>query len=267
MPYARNRSLSRRKSSSRRAVSFTRTKSTKTTKSRASGYVRKRRYSRAGSVRTEGLGSHPVNVQRGSRPLTEQGLNHFPYSVSYAATASGLSDASVVPYVWNCTGPYDPQVSAGGGQPIQWDQVAPFYTRYQVYAVRCEVWFSNPTDDRAWVGFRVSPDTDPITTAGRSIAQLKQMQNTKIAPLSNSGEQRRYFKCYFKPKAIFGASTAQYGGSQFSSFTNDVPDTNIYFEPFVICQNDSDTDDVTVHVTVRITYYVKFYGKITVFDA
>lgn len=210
------------------------------------------------------FGAVSQSVQTGRLPFTTTAFYKLPFSESFAISADGNTGVASTFYTYRLNSPFDPRAELGGGQPIQWDQVNPMYERYQVWGAKFTVTFSNPLYDGALVGFRVRSLVNPVTTAGRTVADLKQMELTKSRWIHNTGNQTTSFTVYIKPWEIFGITKTQYVNLEYSSPDTQNPAVILVAEPFLLHSVASETN--TIRCTVRITYYFQMMQKITVLD-
>lgn len=213
------------------------------------------------------FGAPSIAVQTGRLPFARGGLYRLPYSESFAISASGTTGVTVVPNAFVLNGPYDPLVAIGGLQPMQWDQVAFMYQKYIVHKAKCTVTFNNPLYDGALVGLRVRSDQNAITTQGRTIAEVKEMDNTRSKWVNNTGNQTRSFSFTVRPWDIAGLSRVQYmcDRQDYQAAVNTNPTWKCWLEPFML--HTVAGEDNVIRCTVRIIYYVQFMEGQTKLDA
>jgi len=276
MPYRRYPRRSSR-SFRRRSVSRARSSSSRWTRPyqiKTSGRYRRARPASVNAKELYGrgfgsfaLGAPSYSVQTGRLPFARGGLYRLPYSDSFALSANGTTGLSVVNSTFTLNGPYDPLIQIGGMQPLQWDQVAFMYQKYIVHKAVCTVTFNNPTYDGLLVGLRVRSVNNTVTTAGRTIAEIKEMDNTRSVWVNNTGNQTRSFKFHIRPWDIAGLSKLQYlcDRQDYQAAINTNPSWICYLEPFAL--HSVAGEDNLVRCTVRIVYYVQFMEGVTKLDA
>lgn len=211
------------------------------------------------------FGRPSQSIQTGRLPFTASGFYRLPYSESFPISSNGTTGTSVVVYQYGLNAPYDPRTNLGGGQPIQWDQVASYYERYWCWGAKVTVTFSNPDYDGMLVGFRIRGSTNAVATSGLTIAEIKEVENTRSRWIHNTGNQTTVFKAYVRPWHILGITKAQYNNLEFSAQTSSVPTVQPILEPFALHSVAEQT--ATVRCTVRIVYYIQMTNKQTVLDA
>lgn len=213
------------------------------------------------------FGAPSYSIQTGRLPFSRGGLYRLPFSESYAITADGTTGTASVANTYVLTGPYDPRFQIGGDQPIQWDQVAARFQKYQVNKAVCTITFNNPVYDGALVGFRVRSSNNSVVTQGRQISEIKEMDNTRSKWVNNTGNQTRTFKCVIRPWNIMGLSKLQYKSelSYQSLTTANGAATQVLLEPFLLHTIASEVN--LIRCTVRIVYYIQFMEGITVLDS
>nr|QBX89311.1 capsid protein [Apis mellifera virus-14] len=273
MPYRRS---SRSRSRSVRRRRFSRS-SSRRFRSRSSSYsvsgYKVRRAGGPGYRNTQtptkhswALGSPSYSVQTGRLPFARGGLYRLPYSESFAIGADGTTGLSAVSSTFALNGPYDPLVQIGGMQPLQWDQVAFMYQKYIVHKAVCTVTFNNPQQDGLLVGIRVRSVNNPVSTSNRTIAEIKEMDNTRSTWVNDSGNQTRIFKFTVRPWDIAGLTKVQYmcDRQDYQAAINTNPSWFCYLEPFALATITGEIN--VVRCTVRIVYYIQFMEGQTKLD-
>lgn len=222
--------------------------------------VRKKTYKRR-----QPFGMTKPTINTRGLPFGNHAIFKLPYSESFAISASGTSGLTAVGYTYRLNGPYDPRFNLGGGQPIQWDLIAPAYKQYQVISARFTVTFSNPLYDGMFIGFRVKQYGNTITTAGRTIEEVKEMENTRSRWVNNTGSQVVTFTETVRPHHLLGINWYQYQDlGSYGSLINNTPGGEVTLEPFAL--HTVSGEDSVIRCTVRIDYIIHFYGKQTVLD-
>lgn len=213
------------------------------------------------------FGAPSINVQQGRLPFANVGIYKLPFSESFALTADGSTGLSNVNYSYRLNSVYDPRYQIGGGQPMQFDYlVGPFLNgRYWVRGVKFTVTFSNPDYDGMLVGFRVRASTNGVTTSGRTIAEVKEMDLCKSRWIHNTGNQTVSFSHYLKPWNVFGVTKGQYNNYEYSAAVTANPDQELLLEPFAI--HSVTGQEAVIRCTVSIRYYVQLTNRTTVLDA
>jgi len=269
--YSRSRSRSVRRRTFSRSSSRLRTRSGSRSYS-VSGYWRRNSsgqsvHTRLNTKHSWALGSPSYSIQTGRLPFARGGLYRLPYSESFAINADGTTGLSAINSTFALNGPYDPLVQIGGMQPLQWDQVAFMYQKYIVHKAVCTVTFNNPAQDGLLVGIRVRSVNNPVTTPNRTIAEIKEMDNTRSTWVNNSGSQTRAFKFTVRPWDIAGLTKVQYmcDRQDYQAAINTNPSWFCYLEPFALATVAGETN--IVRCTVRIVYYIQFMEGQTKLDA
>lgn len=204
-------------------------------------------------------------IQSKYLPFTESYFAHLPYVESQAITTSSTTGLSYGSYTYNLTGPYDPRIQLGGGQPTQWDQTQFIYERYWVRAVKFSIVFTNPSQDGMYCGFRVRNSTDPVDAYSKDMDDLRQLPNTKVRYINNSGGQVTTFKGFVRPWDILGVTKGQYNNMEYSAQMGAIPSVNVVLEPFAGA-TDLVAEVQTIRCSVKITYYIQMTNRQTVVD-
>lgn len=187
----------------------------RTNKTRYTQRVRKPLNRRVKSFAAKRIVKPAVSVQRGYLPLSPGGMFvRLPYNEeNYITVDSTSASAGVcVTHRFRLNSLYDPDITGIGHKPLQYDQLTPVpYNRYMVHAVKCYMTFTNPTNDGMYVGYRIRDNLyNAVATGGKSISYLKEMANTQVAPLNNSGKQTKTFSFYVPLHVCFGITKQQY---------------------------------------------------------
>lgn len=216
---------------------------------------------------TRVLGRAYTEVQRTTVVHPTRSLTKLFYNENSYITASGTNGKAVTGNSYRATSVYDPRYQNGGGQPQGFDQEALKYNRYRVHGCRVEVEFTNPSFDGMYVGVRVRDESDPITTVNLTIDELMPMKDSvMIAPLNNTGSQKKKFVFYIRPWDIFGLSKSVYNTDlNYSGLIGTNPNANIIIEPFAI--HTVYDQNSTVRVNTNIKYYTEFSQRATLLDA
>lgn len=224
-------------------------------------------YKRYGTHSSRALGAPSYSVQTGRLPFARGGLYRLPYSESFAIGSDGTTGLSSISSTFTLNGPYDPLIQIGGMQPMQWDQVSFMYQKYIVHKAVCTVTFNNPAYDGLLVGLRVRSVNNTVTTSGRTIAEIKEMDNTRSAWVNNTGNQTRSFKFTVRPWDIAGLSKLQYlcDRQDYQAAINTNPSWICYLEPFALHTISGETN--LIRCTVRVVYFIQFMEGVTKLDA
>jgi len=122
--------------------------------------------------------------------------------------ASGFN-ATYVSFYTN--GMYDPEVAAGGHQPLYFDQLSALYDHYVVQSCKIEVEFSGKTNEPVCVGVALDDDGSLAYT---NLGALCEQPGTTFKNLTNSDTVK--FTRWWNLKTAFGAGSdvaSQYRGT------------------------------------------------------
>lgn len=212
------------------------------------------------TTRAREIAKTSKSVQRTSDILPRNWFVQFKYVESSYITPLAASGLSSIGYTYAGNNVYDPRVEAGGNQPLYYDQIAPYYERMWVHGCKVELTFSNPTVDGLYVGYRVRPQTNSVTTAGQTLDYIQELDLTEIKPLNNSGNQTVKFTFYFKNHKVFGITKSQFQDLTYSHTNSADPPVETYITPFAI----STTSDASVRYDIKIIYYTEMTNRISV---
>ncbi len=196
-------------------------------------------------------------VQRGYLPFGNAYFCRLPYEDSLVLTNNTFQTA--VKHNFNLGSLFDPDVSGGGHQPRQYDQLAPMYERYIVFGCKIDLTFFDPSADGIFVGIRIYITGSGTSTTGLSYSELSEMRDTWIKPINNSGSQRVTKSIYVPNNVPFGISKRDYSSDQdnYAALTTASPTRFVNFDVFVIDSNGSAT---TCKFTIKLVYYARLYN-------
>lgn len=179
----------------------------------------------------------------------------LPYVENFAISCSGTTGLTTIANAFYGNNMYDPRIGIGGHQPMQYDTLSTLFVRYRVHDVECRITFSNPLYDGMWVGYRVRPDTNTVTTAGQSIDYIQEMSSMEIAPLNNTGSQTKVFQFRFNIAKFLGITEAMASDIAYVGGFNGSPVPLAYpiIEPFAL--HTVSGEDSTVRCNVEIIYH------------
>lgn len=166
------------------------------------------------------------------------------YSDTLTFTHGGSAAAAYKQYVAN--GMYDPDVSAGGHQPMYFDELAALYRHYMVTSSKVTVEFSTAANSVPHV-IGVCLDDDQ-TLAGTSMESLSERPSSTTLELA-PGTTRKITK-YFSLKRNFGNVSLGVNTFQGSPSTN--PTEQMVFVLF--SRPVLFTDTPTIYIKVSIEY-------------
>ncbi len=124
-------------------------------------------------------------------------------NISEGAAGSGAYQ------LFNMNSVYDPDYTGAGSQPVGFDQVCQFYSRFRVHTLKYEVTFANVAGTSTQVGLYASPQSSlPAAPASWFVQPTK---GTKSALISAAGGLDRItFRGVLRPWDYFGITKAEY---------------------------------------------------------
>lgn len=205
-----------------------------------------------------------TTVLKGYVPFGDRVFMNSSYSFDYGISSSGSSALAFCPEQFSASGPQQCRVGTNPSNSSWFSTFAALYTRYRVMGVKVQCQFTDPTADGGYCGVRVRYLTgDAYTTAGKTIVQLKELLNTEMRPMANTGAQNTNFKFAITPRKIFGVTKEQYSTvGIYDSLTSTIPSTSVIIEPFFINTASAVTATLDIHVNISIQYFIQFYGKL-----
>lgn len=183
------------------------------------------------------------------------------YGVNVTISTSGSSPLAAK-YRFSLNSGYDPDRTATGSQPYQWDQLIALYQYYLVKAAYVDLSFTDPTVDGLWVGWSVHPsmntNDDP---AGKDLGQLMERPNYTCKGLNNTGAQIVNCRARVPLHEVIGLSRSQYMNQTdiYGAFFNTNPTQEIYLDLFV-CDPTATVSSHSVRAVGKIIYDIQFWG-------
>jgi hypothetical protein len=157
---------------------------------------------------------------------------------------------------------YDPYFGTGGGQPYGFDQITPWYDRFQVLAADIKVTFYDPTTDGLQVGLLVKNFYDASTLTNATISQAREYLTSRVADISDSGNQRRVVTYHVDSARFMGLSQAAFEGATYTTGARVSADPNsCIYASVATCNPAAPTTVYTVKCTVEIVYTALFLGR------
>lgn len=245
MPYVRSKTYKRRTPAAKTRKTTYRKKRT-TYKKRSSGPV---------------IASSRPTIQRGYLPLGHTYWAKLPYVDNFAISADGTTGLSSTDLTYAANDPWDPQFSAGGHQPMQWDVMAAHYERVWCWGCHVTMTFSNPSADGMYVGYRCRNATDGVSTVNQTLSHIQEIRNCALRPINNTGSQVTTFKFYVSNPKLFGILKSQYSNITYSSTTNNHPGAFNLIEPFAIHTVAGQTG--VIRCNIKLIYHCQFTNPIS----
>lgn len=236
MPFSRRRTVRRRRS--RRPIRRSTRRSFGRFSRKARNYVRSQ-------VVPRGFGGFPVET-----------LTRLRYHSYDTLTPSA---ASVAVKWYRCNGPYDPDRTGGGGQPMGFDQWSTIYDYYTVLGAKITVKFwSNET---TMLTSGILTDNDATLSAPGTISQLIESGRCvyKTALVSTTAGFGNMFTLSKKwsAKKWFALSNMRDCTDTFGSAVSTTPIREAFFGVFTGATDES-ADPGAIYADVLIEYIVRF---------
>ncbi len=195
-----------------------------------------------------------TTVQKGYLPFGQMYLCKLPYVFNIIMQAD-FGIATV--FSFRCNSLNDPQLSVGGHQPFQYDQLQTMYRTYFVHGFKYRVTFNNPDQDGMYVGIVIREDTNIANDAtGHSFSYIQERRLSFLCPINNTGNQTKTFEGYIALHQIAGLSKVQYKTQidKRGAAVTANPTDEIYLD-LVVVEPAGGTP--TLRVTGTLTYYAQ----------
>jgi len=189
-------------------------------------------------------------------------------SLSYADqfTMYGINslDTFGTEQVYRLASLYDPDFTGAGHQPYGYDQITPWYQRYQVNSATIKVTFSDPSKDGMYIAVMVKNLNDPATLVNSTLSQARERPNVWLKPLNNTGEQKQVFTKRLDFAQFMGLTKQQWQNDW--SNTSALVTTNPGYTPYLqiaVCDGTAAATAGNVKVTCEIIFHCTFFERAT----
>lgn len=235
MPYRKRRPVARRRPVRRPAAA-----------PRSRKLVRKPKYARATYV--EPIGMSPATFVK------------LKFSDIYTFSNNGLALES---YQFRGNGPFDPQVTAGGGSCPYFSNYAALYSNLVCYGSKIAATFTNSSAQSVNALVWAAPQATIFPT---QIIDVIEQAGVKPKILANTGAggSVKTISQYRKTSYVLGVPKAAIDISpDYQSTVSGTPNRQFYWN--VCTQTVDESTNATVRVRVDITYYCKFIRPVPTF--
>lgn len=226
-------------------------------KRKRSMFAKKRTHKRRGYRKRKTVTTY-VNPRAGL-PLPPKFRTTLTYSQQGVTGNGGTATLSTYQYALNSV--YDPYVTAGGHQPMGYDQLTNFYQFCRVYGAKVTVTFTpgTGTSNNPYVGIQFSENSSysPSTLSevierGNCVYAMLPNQPgcTKQITLKKGWSAKKWWNGVYS-KDQSNANTASNGP------TGELAYCNVFALPPTSGVNYSDC-----YYNIKIEYYVEFYGQL-----
>lgn len=166
-------------------------------------------------------------------------LNPLPpnqtVSLRYVENINLAPGAAGVPaqYVWRCNGPYDPNMTGVGHQPMFWDTYASMYNHYVVTGAKIKAvcWCEQTAQVYgAVVGIKIDDDAT-VSQNVMTIMELKDpiFRNKFMNVSANSTHALAKVTHTYDPKSFFGIKDVEDNRDNIGALTNTTPSEQAYW--------------------------------------
>ncbi len=214
-----------------------------------------------------GKGKQPAvgSIQPGFMQVFPLRLNtKLSYADSFYLSGTNLSSTFGSEQVYRLASLYDPDFTNVGHQPYGFDQIIPWYVRYQVKSASIKLTFSDPSKDGMYVAMFVKTLNDPATLVNCTLSQAMERPNVVLKPLNNTGSQVTTITRNIDFASNLGVTHSQYINDWYN--TSALVSANPLYTPylaFAVCDPSASSTAGSVRVTVEIIFNSTFFERIT----
>lgn len=207
--------------------------------------------------------SNTGTIQAGLLQVFPQRLRTvLPYVDQYTLQGVAYAATFGVEQSFRLNSLFDPDFTGTGHQPYAYDQITPWYYRYQVDAVEINIRFSDPQGDGIYVGAFIKNYDDTNTLSGATISQATERPNVFCAPLNNTGSQVINFKKMIKIHELMGLTKEQYDNAW--AHTAALVTANPSVVPYLsvaVADSNASSPALTCRCTVELKYHCIFWSR------
>ncbi len=197
-------------------------------------------------------------------PFAATFLVRLRYAEVVSISTAGSSPTATA-YTFRLNSLYDPNYTATGHQPYQYDQLTGIYNNYLVSRADFKVRFRDISRSSSgiWVGASVFTDTNVADSAsGAVLSTIREKAVTRCAPFATQDNKENWnsFTGFVDIARAFGISSVQYNGdlSEFAGVYNGNPTRTMYLELFIVDPNSGSSQ--TTDVDIEIIFHAKMWG-------
>jgi len=183
----------------------------------------------------------------------------LPYTSTTFTAAATLGGIVGATFKFALNGMWDPYLSAGGHQPMGFDQWMAFYKRYKVYRCDIKIRVMHYGVDRCFVGAAIRGSQNTTTIAGATYQELSERSNVATLIVeSDAGDNQTCINKSFLMSDIEGApiTDTQYDGGDTGN-----PGNVIQLE--IGCGQLDNLDTGSVKCIVELVYHAKLHDVIS----
>lgn len=197
-----------------------------------------------------------------TKPMPSQLNTKFRYVSDQKQFITGVAGVPVEVFRLNSL--FDPEFTGVGHQPLNWDQITPFYQFYRVNGVKVIIRFFGSPNDGMRVGYKARNSTDSYNTALRTCSQIRETQNTRIKIVNSDSPARDgVVSHYFPLSRLQGISRLKFNiDDTYTATTVTNPVNSMFLDVFASGPVDNSAG-FSINYTVELIYYTTMFGLIT----
>lgn len=194
-----------------------------------------------------------------TKPMPAQLNTKFRYVSNQKQLITGVAGVPV--YIFRLNSCFDPDWSGTGHQPLNWDQITPFYAFYRVNAIKFIIRFFGGSTDGIRVGYKLRNSQDFYITSSHTASAIRETQNHGIKIVNTDSPARDgIISRYVTLSRLQGISKIKYGVDDgFSAGVNANPDKSLFLDVFISGPLDN-SSGYSMNFTVEIILYTTMYA-------
>ncbi len=186
----------------------------------------------------------------------------LPYADQFTLSGTAFSAGFGTEQSYRLNSLFDPDFTGTGHQPYGFDQITPWYYKYQVDMVEINLTFSDPQGDGLYVGVFLKNFDDTNTLTGASISSALERPNVFLKPLNNTGSQVVKFRKLVKIHQLMGLTPAQYTNAwQQTAASVTANPSFVGYLSFAVADANATSPALTCKITVDLKFHCTFWER------
>lgn len=197
--------------------------------------------------------SPTTNVQRGLSPIAARTITKLKYVGLYERS---LTDSTLDQYSFRLNSLFDPDLTGTGHQPLGFDQIKLFYTRYRVFSVDWVLQVSNRGDQPVRVACIPHNATSITYSNMEHVCESPRAQHRHIG--YNTGNGTCTMRGHCNLPSINGVTSSVYKSDDaYQAQISSSPTEQIDLSIFLLT-----TASINVQYTIQFMFHAEFFDPI-----
>lgn len=162
-------------------------------------------------------------------------------------------------YIYRMNGPFDPDLTGSGHQPLYWDQFTPVYQNYRVLGSKINVeWSPQTPDDGSYGPFVVGITGSTSSSSLGTLYSTRMEMNDSVHDFMGTEEGNRSLWLNYSPERSLGRPA---GDDTVGALVTTTPTQQYFAHVWMADVRGTATSSVVFH-RVMIEYTIEFFGQV-----